>query len=104
MKKNQKTFGETQLSDNDRQSIVSALKEEGFNEEQLNAMAFGKVWNLYIDSIAKTLSDEIAGMAKFLERNPKAASAINPLIKKLTQQLEDDVNSLEEEGKEGDKS
>jgi hypothetical protein len=95
--RNQKAFGETPLSDNDRQSIVSTLKEEGFNEEQLNAMSSEKVWKLYIDSLSETMSSEISEMARAFERNPQLASRINPTIKEINRQLEDLVNSLEKE-------
>ena len=95
--KNPKTFRETVMSDESRQSVMSALKAEGFDEEQLNAMPSEKVWKLYIGSQTKIVSDEIAGMAKILEGNPHLASMFNPLIKKLRRQLEDWENTLEEE-------
>jgi len=95
--RNPKTFREAPLSDDDRQSIVSVLKEEGFSEEQLNAMAFEKVWKLYIDSVSETISGEISGIARAFERNPQLASVFNPLIKRINRQLEDLVDSLEKE-------
>jgi len=95
--KNPKTFRETPLSDDARQSIVSVLKEEGFSEKQLNAMAFEKVWKLYLDSVTETMSNEIAEMARAFERNPQLASKFNPLIERINRQLEDWANSLEEE-------
>jgi ribosome-interacting GTPase 1 len=95
--KNQKTFEETPLSDNSRQNIVRVLKEEGFSEEQLNAMSFEKVWKLYIDSLSETMSSEISEIARAFERNPQLASTFNPLIKRMNRQLEDLVDSLEKE-------
>lgn len=94
---NPKTFRETPLSDDDRQSIVSALKEEGFSEEQLNAMSSKKVWKLYIDSLSETMSSEISEIARAFERDPQLASMFNPLIKRMNRQLEDLVDSLEKE-------
>jgi ribosome-interacting GTPase 1 len=94
---NSKTFRETPLSDDDRQSIVSVLKEEGFSEEQLNAMSSEKVWKLYIDSLSETMSSEISEMARAFERNPQLASTFNPLIKRMNRQLEDLADSLEKE-------
>jgi hypothetical protein len=95
--KNPVTFGETPLSDNVRQSIVGVLKEEGFSEEQLNALAFERVWKLYLDSVCKTTSDMFAEIARAFERNPQLASIINPRIREINRQLEDFVNSLEKE-------
>jgi flagellar biosynthesis/type III secretory pathway protein FliH len=92
-----KTFGEASLSDNDRQTIVSALKNEGFNEEQLNAMAYEKVWNLYIDSVEKTLEDMLSDMGRMLERNPKLASMSSPMFKEVIRQLTDLADSMEKE-------
>jgi succinyl-CoA synthetase beta subunit len=91
------TFRETPLSDDDRQSIVSVLKEEGFSEEQLNAMSSKKVWKLYIDSLSETMSTEISEIARAFERDPQLASMFNPLIKRMNRQLEDLVDSLEKE-------
>jgi hypothetical protein len=95
--KSQKTFGETPLSDIDRQNIVKALIAEGFNEEQLNTMTLEKVWNLYLDSVSKTMSDMIGEMSRVLEKNPKLAPMISPTIKKVNRQLTDLVDSLEKE-------
>jgi ribosome-interacting GTPase 1 len=95
--KNPKTFRETILSDDSRQSIVRVLKEEGFSEEQLNAMSFEKVWKLYIDSLSETMSSEISEIARAFERNPQLASTFNPLIRRMNRQLEDLVDSLEKE-------
>lgn len=95
--KNPKTFRETILSDDSRQNIVRVLKEEGFSEEQLNAMSSEKVWKLYIDSLSETMSSEISEIARAFERNPQLASAFNPLIKRMNRQLEDLVDSLEKE-------
>jgi len=90
-----KTFRETPLSDDDRQSIVCALKKEGFSEEQLNGMSSEKVWKLYIDSLSETMSSEISELARAFERDPQLASMFNPLIKRMNRQLEDLVDSLE---------
>jgi len=95
--KNPKTFRETILSDDSRQNIVRVLKEEGFSEEQLNAMSSEKVWKLYIDSLSETMSSEISEIARAFERNPQLASTFNPLIKRMNLQLEDLVDSLEKE-------
>ena len=95
--KNPKTFRETILSDDSRQNIVRVLKEEGFSEEQLNAMSSEKVWKLYIDSLSETMSSEISEIARAFERNPQLASTFNPLIKRMNRQLEDLVDSLENE-------
>ena len=95
--KNPKTFRETILSDDSRQNIVRVLKEEGFSEEQLNAMSSEKVWKLYIDSLSETMSREISEIARAFERNPQLASTFNPLIKRMNRQLEDLVDSLEKE-------
>jgi len=95
--KNPKTFRETILSNDSRQNIVRVLKEEGFSEEQLNAMSFEKVWKLYIDSLSETMSSEISEIARAFERNPQLASTFNPLIKRMNRQLEDLVDSLEKE-------
>ena len=95
--KNPKTFRETILSDDSRQNIVRVLKEEGFSEEQLNAMSSEKVWKLYIDSLSETMSSEISEIARAFERNPQLALTFNPLIKRMNRQLEDLVDSLENE-------
>jgi succinyl-CoA synthetase beta subunit len=95
--KNPKTFRENILSDDSRQNIVRVLKEEGFSEEQLNAMSSEKVWKLYIDSLSETMSSEISEIARAFERNPQLASTFNPLIKRMNRQLEDLVDSLEKE-------
>ena len=95
--KNPKTFRETILSDDSRQNIVRVLKEEGFSEEQLNAMSSEKVWKLYIDSLSETMSSEISEIARAFERNPQLALTFNPLIKRMNRQLEDLVDSLEKE-------
>jgi len=95
--KNPKTFRETILSEDSRQNIVRVLKEEGFSEEQLNAMSSEKVWKLYIDSLSETMSSEISEIARAFERNPQLASTFNPLIKRMNRQLEDLVDSLEKE-------
>src|SRR4030042_1035777 len=95
--KNPKTFRETVMSDESRQSIVSTLKAEGFDEEQLNAMSSEKVWKLYIDSLSETMSDEISQIARAFERNPQLASKLSPWLKKMNRQLEDLVDSLEKE-------
>lgn len=95
--KNPKTFRETILSDDSRQNIVRVLKEEGFSEEQLNAMSSEKVWKLYIDSLSETMSSEISEIARAFERNPQLASTFNPLIKRMNRQLQDLVDSLEKE-------
>jgi len=95
--KNPKTFRETVMSDESRQSIVSTLKAEGFDEEQLNAMSSEKVWKLYIDSLTETMSSEISEIARAFERNPQLASTFSPWIKKMNRQLEDLVDSLEKE-------
>jgi len=91
------TFRGIPLSGEARQSIVRVLKEEGFNEEQLNPMAFERVWKLYLDSFGKTTSDIIAEMARAFERSPQLASMINPTIKEINRQLENLANSLEKE-------
>jgi hypothetical protein len=95
--KNPKTFRETILSDDSRQNIVRVLKEEGFSEEQLNAMSSEKVWKIYIDSLSETMSSEISEIARAFERNPQLALTFNPLIKRMNRQLEDLVDSLEKE-------
>lgn len=95
--KNPKTFRETILSDDSRQNIVRVLKEEGFSEEQLNAMSSEKVWKLYIDSLSETMSSEISEIARAFERNPQLALTFNPLIKRMNRQLQDLVDSLEKE-------
>jgi len=95
--KNPKTFRETILSEDSRQNIVRVLKEEGFSEEQLNAMSSEKVWKLYIDSLSETMSSEISEIARAFERNPQLALTFNPLIKRMNRQLEDLVDSLEKE-------
>jgi succinyl-CoA synthetase beta subunit len=95
--KNPKTFRETILSDDSRQNIVRVLKEEGFSEEQLNAMSSEKVLKLYIDSLSETMSSEISEIARAFERNPQLALTFNPLIKRMNRQLEDLVDSLEKE-------
>lgn len=95
--RNPKTFRETILSEDSRQNIVRVLKEEGFSEEQLNAMSSEKVWKLYIDSLSETMSSEISEIARAFERNPQLASTFNPLIKRMNRQLEDLVDSLEKE-------
>lgn len=91
------TFRGIPLSGEARHSIVRVLKEEGFSEEQLNTMAFERVWKLYLDSFGKTASDIIAEMARAFARNPQLASMINPKIKEINQQLENFTNSLEKE-------
>ena len=94
---NPKTFRETPLSDDNRQSIVSVLKKEGFSEEQLNVMPFEKVWQLYVDSFSKIMSNGISEMARVYERNPQLASMLNPLIEKLKRELEDLADFAEKE-------
>lgn len=95
--KKAKTFREIPLFDDNRQTIVNALKEEGFSEEQLNAMDSGRVWKLYLDTVGETLSRQISEITRATEKNPQLASKINPLIKKSIQQLENLADSLEKE-------
>jgi transcriptional regulator NrdR family protein len=92
-----KTFRETPLPDDVRQNIINTLREEDFSEEQLNEMVFQKVWNLYVDSVTKILSDEVGELARAFERNPQLASMFNPPIKRITQELENSAKSMEEE-------
>jgi hypothetical protein len=94
---NRITFKGIPLPDEVRQSIVCILKEEGFSEEQMNSMAFEKIWKLYLESVGKTTSDMIAEIARAFERNPQLASTVDPTIKEINRQLEDLENSLEKE-------
>lgn len=94
---NPKTFKEYPLSDVDRRSIVNALKEEGFSEEQLNAMAPERVWELYVNSMTETISREFSEFARVYQKNPQLAPLIDPLIKNMNRQLEDLADFLEKE-------
>jgi hypothetical protein len=92
-----KTFKEYPLSDADRQSIVNALKEDGFSEEQLNAMPPERVWELYVNSMTEIIDREFSKFARVYQNNPQLAPLIDPLIKRMNRQLEDLGNFLEKE-------
>jgi hypothetical protein len=94
---NSKTFRETPLSEDDRKRIVSVLKKEGFSEEQLNVMSSEKVWKLCLDSLKKTMSNEISELARAFERNPQVASKFDPMIERMNRESKDLVDSLEKE-------
>jgi hypothetical protein len=98
-----KTFKEASISGDLRRSIVNALKEEGFSEEQLNVMEPDRVWKLYIDSFRETFSREFSEFAKACERYPELALMSAPLMKELTHQLKDSLDKLEKELAEKEK-
>jgi hypothetical protein len=94
---NPKTFKEYPLSDADRRSIVNALKEDGFSEEQLNAMPPERIWELYMNSMTEIISREFSEFARVYQNNPQLAPLIDPLIKRMNRQLEDLGDFLEKE-------
>jgi hypothetical protein len=96
-KGNPETFKEYPLSDADRQSIVSVLKEEGFSEEQLNGMTPEKVLRLYVDSMTDMISQEFSEFAQVYQKNPQFAHLIDPLIRNVNRQLKDLVDSLQKQ-------
>ncbi len=83
------------MSADARRNIVDQLKVEGFSEVQLDEMPCERVWTLYLDSIACTLSDEIGKIGKMIESNPQLASSLNPVVKKSIKELDDLAESLE---------
>jgi hypothetical protein len=92
-----KTFREFSLSNADRQSILDALKEEGFNEEQVDAMAPDRVWKLYVECMTENLSREFSRFARLYEENREFAPLIDPLIRNMNRQLENLADSLDRE-------
>jgi hypothetical protein len=95
--KNQITFGMIPLADDVRRKILGTLKEEGFTEEQLNRMAFERVWKLYIDSFTEAICSQISELSRSMEANPQFASSLNPKLKKINHELQKLVDSLEKE-------
>ena len=95
--KKSETFKDASITGELRQTIVNALRQDGFSEEQLNSMDFDKVWNLYVDNFGETMSRQISEIAKFGERNPQLAPTVDSLIKMLLHELETVTDSLEKE-------
>lgn len=98
--KYQTTFGMIPLADDARRKILGTLKEEGFNEKQLNEMAFERVWKLYIDSFTEAICSQISELSRSMEANPQFASSLNPQLKKINHELQKLVDSLEKELRE----
>ena len=97
-------FGAAPLADDAKQYIIATLKKEGFSEEQLNEMTLERVWELFIDSSAADMSSQFSelyrGLTHALEANPKFASLLSPLLKKMKHELEKEIEFLEKKARE----
>lgn len=77
--------------------LLQVLRREGFTEEEANNMKMEKAWKFYFDSLSVLFSRMGDLLSKGLDRWPERASIVAPYLKKITKQIKEQINELEEE-------